>query len=360
MKTLARIRTGTKQTGLTLIEILVAGIIGVILTAGLIQLLISNKMTYKLMVSSSRVQENARFANEFLTNDLRMADFLGCYDAPASTITDNMLNDTANPGWDMNNVIIGYNDVAAGTIAGITNIVGGTDVIIIKGFSGGGVRLVAPYSTATQYTIDSSFKNSCQSNDTTNCEAEIYMVTDCSKATIFQATVIDDPGGGGDININHVAGGYTPGNASAAPVNDYGDGASLMRLAAYAYYIRLNAANAPSLYRSRLNIAGGNSIALSNAEEMVEGVENLQLEYGVDTLLNDGIPDLYTEAINVVNWEDVITVRFALLLSSNDKSTSEDAKTYDLSADTQNIGPFTDRNLRRVVTNTVGIRSRVQ
>ncbi|HFB66203.1 MAG TPA: hypothetical protein ENJ60_11765 [Aeromonadales bacterium] len=363
-------KTKITQQGLTLVEIMIAVLIGIVLTAGIIQLFISNKSTYRLTESSSRIQESGRFANEFLTKDIRMAGFMGCYSAATSGI-ENMLNDTGNTGWDISKVIQGYNNVTGGSVAGISNIVDNTDVIIVKSLAGtylsGGIRLVSPYSDSAQYFVDPLFKNTCQNNDENNCEAKIYVVTDCSKATMFQATNIQESGG--KINITHSnAGSYDPGNSSPTPTNEYGEGATLLELATFAYYIRLNNGGRPSLYRSRLNISGGTSIALT-AEELVDGVENLQLEYGVDTS-GDRIPDSYLNAATInteaakaapaYSWDDVITVKFALLLTAEGRVTDKAAgsKTYNLSTDTPAAGPYADRQLRRVLVNTIGIRNR--
>ena len=67
-----------RQAGVGLVEIMVAVTLSLILMAGLVQVYTGNKQTYRIQEALSRVQENGRFALDFITRDLRSAGFLGC------------------------------------------------------------------------------------------------------------------------------------------------------------------------------------------------------------------------------------------------------------------------------------------
>jgi type IV pilus assembly protein PilW len=67
-----------RQKGLTLIEIMIALLLGAVLLAGVIQVFLNTKQTYKMQEALSRLQENGRFAMDFLGRDIRMADYRGC------------------------------------------------------------------------------------------------------------------------------------------------------------------------------------------------------------------------------------------------------------------------------------------
>jgi len=67
-------------TGVSLIELMIALLIGILLLAGTASLFISNKRIYKDQNEMSRLQENARFAMEMLIKDIRMAGYSGCMD----------------------------------------------------------------------------------------------------------------------------------------------------------------------------------------------------------------------------------------------------------------------------------------
>lgn len=63
------------QQGLTLIEILVALMISAFLIAGVIQLFIGSKQTYRSYDALSRIQENGRFVLEAMARDIRMTGY---------------------------------------------------------------------------------------------------------------------------------------------------------------------------------------------------------------------------------------------------------------------------------------------
>ena len=63
---------------MTLVEIMVALTISLILLAGVMQIFLASKQTYRMQDGMSRLQENARFALHFLDQDLRMAGYHGC------------------------------------------------------------------------------------------------------------------------------------------------------------------------------------------------------------------------------------------------------------------------------------------
>ena len=67
-----------KQSGLTLIELLIAMLIGTLLILGATSMFIANKRVYKEVDFQGRLAENARFGMEMMIRDLRMAGFMGC------------------------------------------------------------------------------------------------------------------------------------------------------------------------------------------------------------------------------------------------------------------------------------------
>src|SRR4029450_2648887 len=69
----------------------------------------------------------------------------------------------------------------------------------------------------------------------------------------------------------------------------------------------------PGLWR----IAGN-----TNPEELIQGVERMELRFGVDAN-SDRIADSYTTANGVANWDNVITVSVALLVRSPDEYGTE-------------------------------------
>jgi len=82
----------------------------------------------------------------------------------------------------------------------------------------------------------------------------------------------------------------------------------------------------PTLKRAEL-VAGGTI----KSTPLVEGIENLQIEYGLDTT-NDGAPDSYTaNPTSVTQWSQVAAMRLHILSRGTDVSPGfTDTKTYAL------------------------------
>lgn len=95
----------------------------------------------------------------------------------------------------------------------------------------------------------------------------------------------------------------------------------------------------------------------NNAETlMVDGVEDFQVLYGVNTNNdNNKTPDIYQTASAVTNWERVVSVRIFLLLNSVDNVLGQVQPYTFMGNVVANPG---DRMLRREFTATIGVRNR--
>ncbi len=84
------------QSGMTLVEIMIALLIGVFLLGGILQIFVSGKQTNRMQENLSRLQENGRFAMDFLSKDIRMAGYRACLPfavpTPIAGTNDNGLN----------------------------------------------------------------------------------------------------------------------------------------------------------------------------------------------------------------------------------------------------------------------------
>ena len=64
-----------RQTGLSMVELMVALLIGTLITGAVLQMFIGSRATYAVHTALAAMQENARFAIEFLSRDLRKAGY---------------------------------------------------------------------------------------------------------------------------------------------------------------------------------------------------------------------------------------------------------------------------------------------
>ncbi len=331
-----------RQSGMTLVEIMIALGISVVLLAGVLQIFQSSKQSYRLLEANSRVQENGRFAINFVTDDLRMAGYRGCYTGTAANI-ESLLTPPAVYSWDFATPLQGNEWNGGGWTPALDPLINGqvlknTDVFVTRGLASNGIGLVAPYSDSAQLFVDPATNNIVN--------GDILMVTDCNQASIFQVT--NQQLAGGKINIVHSnAGGFVPGNNGTQLVYSYGADAQVARLQTNIYYIGTGASGAPALFRQSL-ISNGALVA----QELAEDVENLQVLYGEDTN-NDGIANRYVTANNVGAMANVASVRVSLLVRSTDNiATTPQSYSYN--------GATTvpaDLRIRRVFTTTVKLRN---
>jgi len=103
----------SNQAGFTIVELMIAGVLGIILTAGVIQLFIGSNQNYSLQEELANIQEDGRFAMIFLENEIQQGGWIDDFarDVPAAI--------------DMNNSSDGVSDSVAVSYAvpadGISN-----------------------------------------------------------------------------------------------------------------------------------------------------------------------------------------------------------------------------------------------
>jgi type IV pilus assembly protein PilW len=118
------------------------------------------------------------------------------------------------------------------------------------------------------------------------------------------------------------------------------------------YYIRNNSQGVPSLYRKT---------NMDAVEELVDGVEHMQVRYGIDND-NDRAVDQYVNANAIGDWNNVYSVRVGVVLRSVEEIAKWDLDTNTYDADgngTNEYDPVDDKRLRMVMHMTSGLRNRL-
>lgn len=313
------------QSGLSLIELMIAILVGAILIAAVIQIFLSVRETYQVQEAKSRMQENGRFAVQILSRNLMEAGYYGCA-SRTGIVVNNTLNNANDYRWDFATGIEGLEataDTWSPALDGsISSPLTGSDILTIRN------------SQEPTYLVVGTEANNIQIAANHGLDAdEIVMVSDCENAAIFRITSVSN----GTLEHDGISLG-----------RDY-QGGWINPVAATSFYIRdPNRGGPPSLYR---RISG------SNAEELVEGVEAMQVLYGEDTNA-DGSADRYRNANAVADWQTVVSVQFELLMVSlEDNLTVDGPQLYDFNGNTD-INP-NDGRLRSVFSRTVTLRNRV-
>jgi len=101
-----------KQKGLTLVEIMVAMVIGIIIMGGVINVYSSSKSSYNMQAGISRMQENARFALDILSMHISMAGYTQATTAASG------INSTNSKENEIENSELGFtvNDLTASDV----------------------------------------------------------------------------------------------------------------------------------------------------------------------------------------------------------------------------------------------------
>lgn len=371
------IRNRHRMLGLSLIELMIAMVLGLTLAAGVIQIYVGNSVTERSQEARGRIQENGRFGLNFLAEEIHMAGYLGCHSGidpdsvnvtldspPASFQPEQGIQGWEADGTDPGTIANSANNVAVvdtdgggwGTSGG--NVLPSIDAVpdsdILRVWSGSG-------DVGTINSITPGAETVVNISPIDIDEGDILMLSDCEQADWIQACEIDDVGGGTslDITLSDACG---PGNIASAPITSDTGGEVIKLESSILYVGKRNdtAANSPALFRARL----GNDAAPGNPEELIEGVESMQILYGVN-IDNDvrNTADGYLPADQVPDWKDVVSVRISLLMQSIEDGVVPEPQSYVFNGVTYSgvgaNGALPDDNrVRRVFTATIALRNR--
>lgn len=355
----------SSQKGISLIELMVALTVGLFIIAAMGHVYLAANNARRSMEASSRIQENIRYVFERMSHDVRMAGMTGC----TMETQANVLNNSSAWEFDVLNFPLqGYEENAASLPTGVSGKLRG-DVFSILGAD-----------NSTEYIIESHNPAAAQfqllaTHDIK--QGEILIATDCKHAAVFQMTNVNNNDTIKTV-VHNTGSGTLPGNCTKGfglPVvcdgatgnaYEFPPGARLMRLNAATYYVGTNALGEPAIFRQTLGNNAGN--AATSAAELVEGIENMQVLYGVDTSSPaDGAVNTYVAADQVVAaslaataqaaWQRVLAVRVSMVaVSKANELVSTAPQPYVFNGAT--ITP-TDRRMRKVFTSTMAIRNRL-
>ncbi|WP_131780979.1 PilW family protein [Legionella gresilensis] len=329
-----------KTAGFTILEFLIATTIGTLLIAGIGAVYLSNKATFSIQSALARLQENGRYANYVLARDIRMAGFQGCTNQRQVTLTNLVSNYSTMLNYDK--PLQGFSSSGTSFTPSLpANIsskapVAGNDIIEVRMASSNGVHLSADMAQANS-AINVYSGLGAQSGTP-------LIITNCVIGNIFMAGAGTD-----NTTITHPTGVNNSDNLSIA----YLTNAQVMRLLYYAFYIkntgRVNNLNQPIFSLVRLSANG-------NEDEIAEGVERLQITYGVDTDSDNTVNSYQTAAqVNTANnWNNVISVHVNLLLATVD-NVADRPRPYTFNGVTTTP---TDRKIRREWVMFITLRNR--
>lgn len=256
-------KTVTKQTGLTLIELMVALAIGSFLMIGAIQIYNQSRQAFVINESIARVQETAQFAMDTIEADLRMASNWGRNSRGLAVEGRSIIGDV-NP----TSLPLPVTDCGVDWVLNLALPIDGIN-------NGYGLTCVATGGSQVSSDVITVRRASVLPVDPTVVGVGRLMIqTTRIQGEIFEGVAIPT--------------GFSP--ADSATHN----------LIVTSYYVSPNSAlinGVPTLRRHRLvGSAGGPTII---DEEVAPGVENLQIQLGVD-IDQDNTVDRYVNPGNAI------------------------------------------------------------
>lgn len=324
--------------GVTLVELMVALVLGLIVSAAAIAVFLTNKQTYIASENLGRMQESSRIAFELMSRDIREAGGGVCGNGADDTA--NVLA-SATSTWytDFGAGLRGYpgnvafGDAPFGTSA--EDRVSGTQAIELKSAYQSDATVASHNPTSAEFKAN-TINHGLSSGD-------IVLACDAGHAAIFQVTSSSP---GTNDTIVHNTGTGTPGNCTkglGSPVDctsttgvayefgcAYGGTkptidctlpanrwtAYMAKVQALRWYVGCNGMAdcalpaGRSLYRSRLNNNAGTLGVVS--DEIATGVTNLTFTF----LLQDATD--YVANTATIDWGDVLAVDVVATLEGQD------------------------------------------
>ena len=313
---------GRASAGFTLVELMVALVLGLIVIAGVISVFLANQQVYRTNQAIGDVQDGSRIAFEMMAHDIRGAALTGCSN---NGLVANVLNNGPTAGgtaWWANtaNAVHGYDTtqadpaIAFGTLQGLR--LANTPSLELLGATDLGLSVLTNTTASAQMTINGT-STAIQAGD-------VMIVCDPDHAAIFQITAYDSVSA-----LSYLTGTGTPGNCSkglgypsvctAGGISyAFGPNSQLAKLTAVDWFIGTNPVGGRSLYRSDLeNIT---KVPTPTAQEMVRDVT------GMSILYHQPPQTSFVTASAITNWAVVDAVQVTLTVASTDKRAGTDVK----------------------------------
>ncbi len=360
-----------KQQGLSIVELMVALTLGLILTAGLVQIFSGNQRSFIVGEASNRVQETGRMTTEFLGRAVRNADYWGCI--PRENVANKL--DNTHPAYQASSDLYSFSDgFMAYQSDGATLGLAGTDALILRGVGGAGnvqITSVMPNSSA----------NLKVNTVAGISESDILLISDCIAGDIFQVTGTQT---GANPGINHNTGSSVvpgngkpregvdvtvdnncPGSAANCLSKQYDESAQIYNPYYFQFFLNADANGRRALFRQS---------GAAAAQEIMDGVWDLQMRVGIDSGLSNGEVTQWIDingptALSTAAAADVVAVQISVLARSPENNIVDapmelcfpswtdcsGGPNYDVEAEVA----ADSRHLYRVFTTTATIRNRI-
>jgi type IV pilus assembly protein PilW len=308
-----------RARGFSLAELLVAVAIGLTILGGLSAMFVKNTRAQAEIEKAHRQVENGRFAIDLLTVDLRNAGYFAEFNpnvlASPAALPAPCAENLADLQAGLTMPVQGVDDDASG-LPCLDDVRPGTDVLVVRRTATciAGAAGCEPLAAGGPFFQASLCNNASELNSPDTAD--------------FYALEL------GTANLDRHQRDCTPVAGSGTP-------AAIRRYRTHIYFIANNNQDGdgiPTLKRAELGSNG--SAPTWSIVPLAEGIENVQLEYGLDLSPADGVADVTTAdpataagcaaaACAVENWRSVVAVKLNLLARNASPTIGHtDSKSY--------------------------------
>ena len=293
--------SASRIAGFSLVELLIVLALSAFLASGLFHAAGVALRASHLLREDAFLRENARFARTLLVREIAQAGYGPCrgLDAPFENLV------AAGPeySWLFGSAPVrGFEQDARDWPARFAgDALPGTDAVLLRYAQGHGEGVLAGHSTPQLLLASAEAPQAGQ--------VALLVDARCRAAVLFR---VADAGYG---RLRYAAAAVPPASCDSCraplPWGAFTPGSALMPYRATVYYIGASVdGGMPALFRERLVRRSGQ--LSTRAEEVLQGVEDLQLRYAVDTDGDArGIPDRYGTAADIAALGDWSRVRGA-------------------------------------------------
>lgn len=338
-----------RQAGLTLIELMIGLMIGLIVIGAVLYVFLGSRLTYKYNDAIGRLQENGRIAIDMMSQDLRMTGYIGCRRLWAYTsngqinfsdgfnteIESSVGLPSASVDVEANGFVLPPpSDLDPRQVEDTDSIIvlAGATAIPLTGFVASGSSSI---TTASAVPLGPAVISDCRFDEGLSLSEPA-------------PTGVPAPA----VGFNVTTAGTTITHDGDLAV-EYGPYSGITPISPVTYSVRENNDDP-----KRRDNAGNVVLALfRNNVELIEGVRDLCVRYGVATNSSNEATGEYVEASAVTDWQRIVAVRIELLLASVDDNTV-DAIQPPLDLCGTEFSP-PDRRMYKVFTATVGLRNQI-
>ncbi len=306
--------------GFTLVELMIALLLGIILTTGFINLLTQNAATNRFIQANAGIQDNARFVIDELISRTRMIGYVGClanldFDADFYYGLNDANNFYLNPSLGVFDVY--DSDSIVGTPLANLNPapIADSDILVFRGVNANGANILTPQTNESNIIVTSLDAS----------DDDIFLISDCTRAAVFQATSVTDDKDNGSTILSHEVGSGSPGNKSTNVFP--GSGQFMTEATVYpfqtsVYYVALSGWKNEE---DESVLALYEKINTEDPVELVSGVSQISVELGVDDD-NDQVPNRYVKRSDLPNdeMENVVSVNYVVSVNSIERHNFRD------------------------------------